>query len=339
MRRVHEEVVRVTAQRLGRAFKCQRRPDLERRVGRFEARRKNTDHFVGNAVERERAADDSGIRSEAAQPQAVSQQGDSMAAHDAVARCERAPEQRPDPEDIEERRCHHASVEPHRLARARQIDRRGRERRRRIEDGVHACPVHVVRRRHEVVEDALGLPLFPDHHEPIGLVVRKRAQEDRVHRREDGGVGSDTERQRHDRDDRHARLADEEPHRMLQIVCERAHAQPPRSRLKPRSKNRDGGRDSLRRPMNRGIQNGAHPEACKATARLSHRSTLCFEQTRHVVAELAAHPSRKREQQQAIHAHPLDFASRRFDLASSTSASRRLASASATRAPSGVRRK
>ena len=101
---------------------------------------------------------------------------------------------------------------------------------------------------------------------------------------------------------------------MLQIVCERAHAQPPRSRLKPRSKNRDGGRDSLRRPMNGGIQNGAHPEACKATARLSHRSTLCFEQTRHVVAELAAHPFRKREQQQAIHAHPLDFASRRFDL-------------------------
>ena len=87
--------------------KCQRRPHLERRiVSDSKLRRKNTNHFVRNAVEREEwRADDGGIRSEAAQPQAVSQEGDSMAAHDSVSRRERASERRPDPEHIEERRA------------------------------------------------------------------------------------------------------------------------------------------------------------------------------------------------------------------------------------------
>ena len=78
-------------------------------------------------------------------------------------------------------------------------------------------PVHAIRRRHELVEHTLRARLFSQI-----ITSRSGSSYGSGRRRiastaeKMAALAPDTERQRHDdRDDRHARLADEEPHRML----------------------------------------------------------------------------------------------------------------------------
>ena len=111
-----------------------------------------------------------------------------MVAHDSVFRRERAPELRPDPQHIEERGRHDTSRELTGSP-SPSNDRRGRERRIdskivftrpvRSLPGPRRCPAR------------LRPAAFPRPSRVDPAVVRKRAQEHRVHRRENRGVGAD----------------------------------------------------------------------------------------------------------------------------------------------------
>ena len=56
---------------------------------------------------------------------------------------------------------------------------------------------------------ATAFPFFPHEREPIGVSVWKCAQQYRVNDTEDGSVCTDTQREREQRDERHARALEQ----------------------------------------------------------------------------------------------------------------------------------
>ena len=65
--------------------------------------------------------------------------------------------------------------------------------------------VHEVDGRDRLVFEALLVVRFPEHHEPVGFLVRQRPQDDAVDDAEDRGGRPDPERERDDRRNREAR--------------------------------------------------------------------------------------------------------------------------------------
>ncbi len=76
---------------------------------------------------------------------------------------------------------------------------------------------------HGSLRVARGLHAVPDQHQPLGLVVGERSNEDRVDRAEDGGVGADPQRQREDRYEGEARAVRELAPAVPQVCPERSH--------------------------------------------------------------------------------------------------------------------
>ena len=62
---------------------------------------------------------------------------------------------------------------------------------------------------------------FPHGHDPIGLAVRQRLEQDRAHHAEHRGGGADAERKRQQRWNREARRAQERAHAEPQVPHER----------------------------------------------------------------------------------------------------------------------
>jgi hypothetical protein len=66
-----------------------------------------------------------------------------------------------------------------------------------------------------------------DGHEAVGLRIRQRVQQDTVDDREDGCIDADAQAERRDGDEREARILDQLPERVLQIL---PHGLRPRER-------------------------------------------------------------------------------------------------------------
>ena len=186
-----------------------------------ERPRQDADDFVRVAVEDRGAADDAGVGAEAATPQRVGQQHDLIASVDLFVVAQVAAERRSDAERREKRRRHAESEQALRLAGAGQVHRP-------LAVGIHrrdrpavAPPVEEVRRRDRTVQPSFARPLLGDRHHPIRVGIRQRSPQHRVDNAEDGGVGADAERQRHQRDNREARLADEHPQAEPDVLLQR----------------------------------------------------------------------------------------------------------------------
>jgi hypothetical protein len=343
--RVHEVVVKRPVGRVGRLLERERQPRLDRGIGELERRRQYADDLVGHAIERERAPDDRPVGAEPLLPHLVRQHDDVIAPHGSFFVGKRAPEQHPSLEDLEEPRRHDSGAQPHRLAGARQIDRGRSKRRHPFKRRVHLRPVEEIGWCDHVVEDPLRLTFFPHHHESIGIVVRQRAQQNRIDGGEHRRVRANAEREgRHD-DKAEAGLANEQAAGVLDVVFQRVHAKSPCGvQLEPdpfiarhgAARPQKDTREAFGRSVANRVHERTEPEPGDALARPPRFSQLRLEQPRHLVAEFQADPARKHEQEHSIEPHPRDFERSRFARASNTAASSRRASASATRAPSGV---
>ena len=67
-------------------------------------------------------------------------------------------------------------------------------------------------------------PLAPDVHDAIGVAIGQRREQDVADDREDGRVGADSERQRHERRGSKSRLAQQPAHANHRITSEFAQA-------------------------------------------------------------------------------------------------------------------
>ena len=60
--------------------------------------------------------------------------------------------------------------------------------------------------------------VFPQHHQLVGLVEGKRAEQRGIHHAEDGGVGADAQRQNHGGEGGESRCAAEHPDGVAEVL-------------------------------------------------------------------------------------------------------------------------
>ena len=197
--------------------------ETQRRGRAAEAGRRHTDNREGAAVERDRAADDRGIRGKRAAPETVGDHGDGVAIGDAFFVGAKGPaELRPDAEELEEVRGHELAEDANRLVAGAQVHRHETERHHRG----HAverrrAQVLEVRIRHaQVVARGAGAV---DHEDAIlARDACQRRKQQRLHPAEDRGVGADAEPEDEDGDHRERGPADEHPPGEFQILQDHA---------------------------------------------------------------------------------------------------------------------
>ena len=195
----------------------ERHPEL-RVFGMGEALGHHAEHFVRDAVEHDRPADNGRVRAEPARPQPVRENHDALPAGLPVGRSEAPASRGRHAERVEEVGCYSAAADLRRVAAARQRHARARVRRHPLERRARPPPVLEVRIRGDVLVEPLTRVVGPDHHQPVGLRVGKRPQQHGVDDGEDRRVRSDAERQRHRRDRIEERLFRDAPEGVDQIV-------------------------------------------------------------------------------------------------------------------------
>src|SRR5688572_26108875 len=128
---------------------------------------------------------------------------------------------------------------------------------------------------------------------------------------------------------------------MTAILQQRSHPPPPSPHFAEHSRDRRFQQPRpFSAPVRRGVENALDPHPGDAAPGRPSSVDLIREQARHLVPELPPDVAGEEEQQQPVE-HLVDsvyprFVSSRFERASATAASRRLASAAATRSPSDV---
>ncbi len=202
----------------------QRRPQLGVAEAReAEARGQDADYRATAAARRDRLADDTLVAAVAPLPELVAQQHDAGAARRFVALDEGSPAQRGHAERVEEVRADRRALHALRAFAAREREEGRREAGDRLELRALAPPVEEVR-----VGSLAPVELFlrvrlPEVDEPRRVFEGQRPQERRVHDREDGAVGADAQRQRHDRDQSEARLLQQHAHRVSHVLKKSPH--------------------------------------------------------------------------------------------------------------------
>ena len=183
---------------------ARRRPEL---AGLREAHAlgDDADDGVRLPVEEDGSPDDAGVGVEAAAPGPLGED-DLTAAVD--PRAEPAAEHRLEADDAEEIAGDDHAVDAHRPLVAGDVEGGVAVSGDSAQRGHAGSPLHDVRARGRVLLAGLDL-LVVDRDQPIGVVEGQGPEEHRVHDAEDGGVGSDAERQRDDRDEREAGSLDE----------------------------------------------------------------------------------------------------------------------------------
>ena len=165
------------------------------------------------AVDRYRSTDDTGIRCEHPPPEAVADDGDRRRIGHGLFRAECPAESRQRPEYFQRPGRHGRRGHALRITRrSRDVDGiRGHRRERHRAALLGVVEVLGVRQR----GSSAPVPPVPDCDETLGVTIRKRTQQHRVHDAEDSRVGADPERERHDgdRDD-----ADVSPHAAEGVV-------------------------------------------------------------------------------------------------------------------------
>jgi hypothetical protein len=205
-------------------------------VDPVETGRRDANHREGVVADREPAPDDRRVRSEARPPVVVAEDGDEpVAARLVVVGRDDASERGADAQNLEIAARHQLAQDALRLAAAvRHADvhrdrpareqagkdlrrRRGicdgladpRQRRRAVDEIVAEVFVHRVREHVAARVAAVVVPCAVEEDELFGVFHRKAPQEHFVDEREDGGVGADTEGDRHERDAREQRRSGE----------------------------------------------------------------------------------------------------------------------------------
>ncbi len=197
------QVLAAPARRIAVQVVADRRPHLGRRVvvplgiERLERRGHDADDAVLAIAHDQRAPDDRRIGAETAPPQLVAEEQHPPVIRTVVLGGEAASERRTDAHHVEVVPAHADGRHPLRLA-ARDQRRHPRAHHRELLEA--AAPLAPVEhgREADVAREPLGVAIA-DGHEPLGIRIRQRAQEDGVDHGEDGGVGADAERQRDQR--------------------------------------------------------------------------------------------------------------------------------------------
>ena len=146
---------------------------------------------------------------------------------------ESASDEGPAPERREERRSDRQRAQLFRLALGGEIDASHREQRGVLEGGRLGFPVDVVGNRDRCLGQAHEGIRVPDEHEPVGIAVRQRTEQDPVQEAENGSVGADAERQCQHGDGRKHRLLAERSDRVPDVSHIECWTGTSRGRLRP----------------------------------------------------------------------------------------------------------
>jgi hypothetical protein len=146
---------------------------------------------------------------------------------------ESASDEGPTPERREERRSDRQRAQLFRLALGGEVDASHREQRGVLEGGRLGFPVDVIGNRDRCLGQADERIPVPDEHEPVGIAVRQRAEQDPVQEAEDGGVGADAERQCQHGDGRKNGLLAERADRVPDVSHIECWTGTSRGRLRP----------------------------------------------------------------------------------------------------------
>ncbi len=191
--------------------------------GKLETRGSDADDEALLIVDLRAAAHHGGVPGETILPEIVSQEHDLPCPRAGVAGLDPAAENRPDTEGVEGARGHHECRHPERIAHAedRRLSRAVRA--EGIERLLPAGEVHVVAEGVERLGDSGALVAVVQGDEPVGLGVAEGPEKHRLHHGEDRDVGAHAERERQHRGEGEARLANEPPGGMAQVVEEHRH--------------------------------------------------------------------------------------------------------------------
>jgi hypothetical protein len=180
-----------------RVVVLQRRPKPVRRSQNIlKPPRHHADDGVKIAVQSGLAPHDPRVAAEALPPKFIAQHHRFGTMKPVVRRLEILPQRWRDTQHAEVARAHALSLEPLRLARASHARLPGLHHRNRIEGPAPLRHFAIGVERHVVagaVEDV------PQHHDPAGMRIGQRIEQNRLHRAEDGRARSDAERQNQNR--------------------------------------------------------------------------------------------------------------------------------------------
>lgn len=209
-----------------------------RRHQQFEPRRHDSDDLRRPPTDFDRPPDNIGGSCVPLLPQGVTQDHDarenarlprkgSLRVRQPVLLDEISTEHGLDPKHAEEVGGHTADVDLNRIA----IPGEGRLERgdtREVLERICAIPkVDEVGGRRREVRYAPIPQLAPEQHEFLGILVGQRLKQDRPHHTKNGGVRSDPQRDRDDRDDGEPAILQQCPRGVLQVLEYRIHAPAP----------------------------------------------------------------------------------------------------------------
>ncbi len=187
-----------------------------------ERRGQDADDLGATPVESDESSDYRRIRTEAPLPEAVTDDSGRRSPcrtgrH--VLRSEAAPQDGSDAERVEEARRHLQSIDAlDGISVHRQVEEALGVGLEALEGLALPLPVDEVRRRDIAAIETEPLHAVPDAHQPGGLVIRQRAQEHSIHDAENRRVGPDPERQRGHRHQGEARLPEQIPRCVAQVL-------------------------------------------------------------------------------------------------------------------------
>ena len=182
----------VGAERTGRG----RHVDIDR-VRKLRYRRQDTDHRVRLGVHFEHLADDIRVASEGALPVVVGEHQHRIRIEVVLAVDERATVQRGNSERVEVIVRHDAGLHALGFAAPEQDEEHVVEFHQLLDAG--GLVAIVIQLGNRCLDDAAVCDLRLQEHQPLAVVIGKRTQQYAVDDAEDGGVGTDAERQREDR--------------------------------------------------------------------------------------------------------------------------------------------
>ena len=169
---------------------------------------------------------------ETALPQAVTQQHHRGPAGRVFLRAKCSPHHRVDAQQRKQSRRRVTRIQPLRIARAGQRDRRAARPLHRLKRLALRPPVHII---FIGSGDRRVRRFFSDNHQPGWIVKTQRPQQNRIHHRENRRVRANPQRQSDHRDQREPRILPHHPRGISQIVQQSPHHPSPRRIAKPES--------------------------------------------------------------------------------------------------------
>jgi hypothetical protein len=192
--------------------------DLARR--QFQIGRQHADDLVGLAVETDLAPDDPAIAAEPRAPEPVRQDRKTIGLRLGVVFSEGAAEEGLPPQRREEGGRDGEAAQLLGQPVLREVEHAAGEERRVLDRRRLSLAIEVVGNRHARLRQAHQRVPVPDEHEPFGLGIRQRLEQQLVEEAENGGVRADAERERQHRDEREDRVLAEAPERVTDVLHE-----------------------------------------------------------------------------------------------------------------------